>query len=170
MAASTIADDALVASLQRLNPEFVPGKSRKAFIFELEVGEEYLARQMHRELYFIEYASKHLALEHTALVPKGRFLTVAMIGKCIDEASLPARQLAARARFSHPAPDRAHLTRPRGGPHRLCLCSPNDRDHRQVPLRRPICHHRRRGRVAVEQRRPVLGPRDGEPAGADRAP
>jgi flavin-dependent dehydrogenase len=83
------ADDALVASLQRLNPRFVPGKSRKAFIFELEVGEDYLARQMHRELYFIEYASKHFPLEHTALVPKGGFLTVAMIGKCIDEASLP---------------------------------------------------------------------------------
>jgi hypothetical protein len=83
------ADDPLVASLQRLNPQFVPGKSRKAFICELEVGEEYLARQMHRELYFIEYASKHLTLEHTALVPKGRFLTVAMIGKCIDQASLP---------------------------------------------------------------------------------
>src|ERR1035441_209656 len=28
-------------------------------------------------------------LEHTALVPKGRFLTVAMLGKCIDEAVLP---------------------------------------------------------------------------------
>jgi flavin-dependent dehydrogenase len=83
------ADDALVASLQRLNPGFVPGESRKAFIFELEVGEEYLTRHMDREIYFIEYASKHLALEHTALVPKGRFLTVAMIGKCIDEASLP---------------------------------------------------------------------------------
>jgi len=82
-------DDALIASLQRLNPGFVPGKSRKAFIFELEVGEDYLARQMHREIYFIEYASKHLALEHTALIPKGRFLTVAMIGKCIDEALLP---------------------------------------------------------------------------------
>jgi hypothetical protein len=81
-------DDALIASLQRLNPAFVPGKSRKAFIFELEVGEDYLARHMHREIYFIEYASKHLALEHTALVPKGRFLTVAMIGKCIDEAVL----------------------------------------------------------------------------------
>jgi hypothetical protein len=80
------ADDSLIASLKGLNPAFVPGKSRKAFIFELEVGEEYLARQMHREIYFIEYASKHLALEHTALVPKGRFLTVAMIGKCIDEA------------------------------------------------------------------------------------
>jgi hypothetical protein len=82
-------DDALIASLQGLNPGFVPGRSRKAFIFELEVGEEYLARQMHRELYFIEYALRHFALEHTALVPKGRFLTVAMIGKCIDEASLP---------------------------------------------------------------------------------
>ncbi len=81
-------DDALIASLRRLNPGFVPGKSRKAFIFELEVGEEYLARHMQREIYFIEYASKHLALEHTALVPKGRFLTVAMIGKSIDEAVL----------------------------------------------------------------------------------
>jgi len=83
------ADDALITSLKCLNPEFVPGKSRKAFIFELEVGEDYLARQMHREVYFLEYASKRLALEHTALVPKGRFLTVAMIGKCIDRASLP---------------------------------------------------------------------------------
>ena len=81
-------DDALIASLKGLNPGFVPGKSRKAFIFELEVGEEYLARHMHREIYFIEYASKHFALEHTALVPKGRFLTVAMIGKSIDEAVL----------------------------------------------------------------------------------
>jgi hypothetical protein len=82
-------EDALIASVQRLNPAFVPGKSRKAFIFELDVGEEYLERNLHREIYFIEYGSKHLAIEHTALVPKGRFLTVAMIGKCIDEAVLP---------------------------------------------------------------------------------
>ena len=82
-------DDSLIASVQRLNPAFVPGKSRKAFIFELDVGEEYLERNLHREIYFIEYGSKHLAIEHTALVPKGRFLTVAMIGKCIDEAVLP---------------------------------------------------------------------------------
>ncbi len=79
-------DDALIASVQRLNPRFVPGKSRKAFIFELDAGEDYLARHMYREIYFIEYASKHLALEHTALVPKGRFLTVAMLGRSIDEA------------------------------------------------------------------------------------
>jgi len=82
-------NDALIASVKQLNPAFVPGKSRKAFIFELDVGENYLERHMRREIYFIEYGSKHLALEHTALVPKGRFLTVAMIGKCIDQAVLP---------------------------------------------------------------------------------
>jgi hypothetical protein len=86
-------DDALIASVQRLNPAFVPGKSRKALIFELDVGEEYLEHNLHREIYFIEYGSKQLAIEHTALVPKGRFLTVAMIGKCIDEAVLPRDSL-----------------------------------------------------------------------------
>jgi hypothetical protein len=82
-------DDGLVVSVKRLNPAFVPGKSRKTLIFELDVGEDYLKRNMNREIYFIEYGSKRLALEHTALIPKGRFLTVAMIGKCIDEAVLP---------------------------------------------------------------------------------
>jgi len=82
-------DDSLIASIKRLNPAFVPGRSRKAFIFELDAGEDYLEQNLHREIYFIEYGSKHLALEHTALVPKGRFLTVAMLGKCIDEAVLP---------------------------------------------------------------------------------
>jgi len=83
------ADDGLIASIQRMNPEFVPGKSRKTFIFELDVGEDYIQRNMHREIYFIEYGSKQLALEHAALIPKGRFLTVAIIGRCIDEAVLP---------------------------------------------------------------------------------
>ncbi len=82
-------DDGLIASVQRLNPAFLPGKTRKAFIFELDVGQDYLERNIHQEIYFLEYGSKRLALEHTALIPKGRFLTVAMIGKCIDEAVLP---------------------------------------------------------------------------------
>jgi flavin-dependent dehydrogenase len=82
-------DDSLIASVKRLNPAFVPGRSRKAFIFELDVGEDYLEHNLRREIYFIEYGSKHLALEHAALVPKGRFLTVAMLGRCIDEAVLP---------------------------------------------------------------------------------
>jgi flavin-dependent dehydrogenase len=83
-------DDALFASLRRLNPSFVPGRSRRTLIFELDLGAEYLDHNMHREVYFIEYGSKNLALEHIALVPKGRFLTVALMGECIDKASLPA--------------------------------------------------------------------------------
>ena len=82
-------DDSLIASVRRLNPAFIPGKSRKAFIFELDVGEDYLERNLRREVYFIEYGSKDLALEHAAVIPKGRFLTVAMIGKCVDQAVLP---------------------------------------------------------------------------------
>jgi len=82
-------DDSLIASIKGMNPAFVPGRSRKAFIFELDVGEDYLEHNLNREVYFIEYGSRQLALEHTALVPKGRFLTVAMLGKCVDEAVLP---------------------------------------------------------------------------------
>ena len=81
--------DGLIASLKRMNPAFAPGKTRRALIFELDVGEEFLQRNMNREIYFIEYGSKHLDLEHTALIPKGRFLTVTLIGKCIDRAVLP---------------------------------------------------------------------------------
>ena len=89
-------DDPLIASLHRLNPSFVPARTRKAFIFELDVGEDYLQRHLNREIYFVEYGSRHLSLEHAALIPKGRFLTVALIGKCVDEADLPreGRQIA----------------------------------------------------------------------------
>ncbi len=80
-----------------------------------------------------------------------------------------ARQPADRPRLSDAASNRAHPARHRGGSPRLCLRSENDRDHRQIPLWLPVRHYRRRGRVAVEQRRVVFGPRDGEPAGTDRA-
>ena len=82
-------DDPLIASLQRLIPSFVPARTRKTFIFELDVGEDYLQRHLNHEIYFVEYGSRDLNLEHAALIPKGRFLTVALIGKCVDEADLP---------------------------------------------------------------------------------
>ena len=81
--------DALIASIKELNPAFVPGRSRKTLIFELDVGESFLEHNLNREMYFIEYGSEQLVIEHTALIPKGRFLTVAMIGRCVDEAIMP---------------------------------------------------------------------------------
>jgi len=82
-------DDPLIDSVKQFNPGFAPGRARKTLIFELDVGEDYLQRNLHREIYFIEHGSKRFALEHTALIPKGRFLTVAMMGKGIDAAVLP---------------------------------------------------------------------------------
>jgi hypothetical protein len=82
-------DKSLLASMKRMSPSFAPGRARKALIFEIEVGEAFIQRHFHREVYYIEYGSKALRIEHAALVPKGRFLTVAIIGKCVDDAVLP---------------------------------------------------------------------------------
>lgn len=81
--------DPLVRAIRRINPAFSPGRVRKTFIFEIDAGEAYLKTHMDGEIHFIEYGSKDLALEHTALVPKGRFLTVAMIGKAVDAIATP---------------------------------------------------------------------------------
>ena len=100
-------DDPLIASFKQFNPSFVPGRSRKSLIFELEVGDDYLAHNLRREIYFIEAGSKRLALEHTALIPKGKFLTVAMIGEGIDNAVLPRdSQQIVRAFLTLPQIDR----------------------------------------------------------------
>lgn len=79
----------LIASISDLNPAFIPARSRRAVIFELDLGEDYLRRNMHEEVHFIEYGSKRLDLEHIALLPKGRYLSVVLIGRSIDEAVLP---------------------------------------------------------------------------------
>ena len=80
-------NDSFVASIRRMSPDFVPGRSRRALIFELDVGEEYLQRNLRREIYFVEYGSKQLQLDHAALIPKGAFLTVAILGQCIEDAA-----------------------------------------------------------------------------------
>ena len=82
-------EGSLTASIKEMNPSFVPARSRRAFLFELDLGDDYLKRNVDREIHFIEYGSERIDLEHTALLPKGRYLSVAMIGKSIDRAALP---------------------------------------------------------------------------------
>ena len=82
-------DQRLAADLRWMNPAYRPGRSRNTLIFELDLGEEYLTRLMFKEVHFLEYGTKEFPLEHAALVPKGRFLTVSLIGRCVDEAELP---------------------------------------------------------------------------------
>jgi flavin-dependent dehydrogenase len=82
-------ENPLIQSIQRINPDFIPAQLRRTLVFELKVPREVLEKNMKNEIYFIEYGSKELPLEHIALVPKGDYLTVTVIGKHIDRAVLP---------------------------------------------------------------------------------
>jgi flavin-dependent dehydrogenase len=77
------------SSFMRINPGFSPPKTRLALIFELKPGRAYLKKYMYREIYFIVSGSKQLRLDHISLVPKGDYLTLALVGDRIDKASFP---------------------------------------------------------------------------------
>jgi flavin-dependent dehydrogenase len=83
------ADNPLLRSVRATVPRYVPARTRKALLLELEVGRRYLKKNMNREVHFIEYGSKELQLEHIALIPKGDLLTVTLIGKRVDRAVFP---------------------------------------------------------------------------------
>jgi len=86
-------ENPLIHSIQRLNPDFVPARLRKTLVFELRISREALDKYLKNEVYFIEYGSKELPLEHIALVPKGDYLTVSAIGGFVDRAALPKEAL-----------------------------------------------------------------------------
>jgi 2-polyprenyl-6-methoxyphenol hydroxylase-like FAD-dependent oxidoreductase len=73
----------LEGDLRVVMPGFAPPKLRRTLIFELELSRE-LAPGMEGELYFILFGSRHLRLEMGSLMPKGRFVTVVLIGPDID--------------------------------------------------------------------------------------
>ncbi|SMC72463.1 hypothetical protein SAMN02746065_108105 [Desulfocicer vacuolatum DSM 3385] len=72
-------------SYQRLNPLFTPPVTKRALVFELKPGKNYLKKYMHREIYIIISGGGELKLDHVALVPKGDYLTVALTGKSVDK-------------------------------------------------------------------------------------
>lgn len=84
------ADPSLFESYRKINPLFERPKVRPALIIELKPGRLYLKKYMNNELYIIVTGSKDLDLDHTALIPKGEYLTLAFAGKSIDQASFPA--------------------------------------------------------------------------------
>lgn len=83
------AESELIRSISAMNPRFVPAQTRKTLIFEMRLGRDYLTRYINNELHFIEFGSREVRLEHIALLPKGDYLTVVLIGKSIDDADLP---------------------------------------------------------------------------------
>lgn len=73
-------------SLSQVIPGFVPPGVRRTLIFELEDRGEFL-RTIQGEVHFVEYGSDQLRIEMSSIMPKGRFITVVLIGPSIDRAS-----------------------------------------------------------------------------------
>lgn len=86
---SQFGKDDLYQSLKKINPYFEPPQTRPALVFELKPGRDYLEKYMNRELYLIATGSRQLRLEHIALITKGDYLTVSMVGSSIDKGSFP---------------------------------------------------------------------------------
>jgi len=75
-----------VAYLQKVIQGFRPPKVRRTLIFELTLPDN--ERSIHKikgELSFILHGSRNLKLEMISIVPKGKYITVVLIGPVIDK-------------------------------------------------------------------------------------
>lgn len=112
----------LVRSIQNVLPRFRPPKVRKTLICELETDEK-SARFMEGQTHFVQYGSKDLKIELSFLMPKGRYVTVVLIGQSVDQAK-PGESVGLVEEFlSLPHvrrvfPGTIELTR-------VCQCNPN---------------------------------------------
>ena len=65
-------------------PGYSPPGVRRALICEVEIQED-LEALLEGEIYFIEYGSKNLKIEMSSLIPKGRYITAALLGRSVDD-------------------------------------------------------------------------------------
>jgi flavin-dependent dehydrogenase len=114
--------DPLSQSLGEFMPEFRPPKVRKALICELAADADCL-QLMSGELHFVQYGSKALKVEMSSLMPKAGYITVVLLGQCVDRAA-PAdnpriiREFLELPHIRRLLPGKVDLTP-------LCLCNPN---------------------------------------------
>lgn len=117
-----LATDPFFRALKGALPGFRPPTVRRALICEMQAEEEAL-RHLKGEVHFVQYGSRDLRIEMSSLIPKGRWITIVLLGPTIDTAQ-PSDRLAIIERFL----ELPHIKRliPRGA--RLkpaCLCFPN---------------------------------------------
>lgn len=82
-----VAADPLIRSLCRMIPGFRPPRVRQTVIAELEALDGRPLALMEGEVHFVQYGSPDLQIEMSSLIPKDRWITVALVGKTIDEAA-----------------------------------------------------------------------------------
>jgi flavin-dependent dehydrogenase len=113
-----------VSYLTRMMPGFRPPRLRRAIIFELNTGDtEGFTQKIKGELYFILHGSRNLKLEMVSIAPKGKYITVVLIGPSIDNATNKDNLRIINEFMSLP-----HIRKilPRGAKLKnICLCSPN---------------------------------------------
>lgn len=112
----------LTQTLKKLIPGFRPPRVRKTLICEMQTGEESL-QQMRGEVHFAQYGSKDLQIEMSSLIPKGRWITVVLLGPSIDRAD-PSQHLSIVERFLELPHIRQFLPR-RATFTPACACNPN---------------------------------------------
>ena len=110
--------------LHKLMPGFQPPKVRRTIIFELNTEDnDRFINKIKGELYFILHGSRRLKLEMASIAPKGKYITVVLIGPSIDNATIKddLRIINEFMRLSHIKkilPQEAKLKN-------ICICNPN---------------------------------------------
>jgi len=107
---------------RKVVPGYSPPGVRRALICEVEVQEEQEAL-LEGEIYFIEYGSKTLKIEMSSLIPKGKYVTLAMLGRSVDGLESQNKLGLVKEYLELPQVKRilpfGASTRP------VCICAPN---------------------------------------------
>jgi flavin-dependent dehydrogenase len=118
----SLSADPLFQAVAKVMPGLRPPKVRRAVISEMQ-GAENLLETMEGEVHFAQYGSKDLSIEMSSFVPKGKWITVVLLGKSIDRAD-PSEYL--RILESFVALPHIRRVFPRGVRLRAaCTCRPN---------------------------------------------
>jgi flavin-dependent dehydrogenase len=117
-----VQSDRLFQAIAEVLPGFRPPEVRKALICEMQ-AEEDLLQYMKGEVHFAQYGSSELHIEMSSLIPKGRWMTVVLLGKSVDRAE-PAQYLQIVERFLQ-LPYIRRLLPKRAQLKPVCLCHPN---------------------------------------------
>jgi flavin-dependent dehydrogenase len=108
--------------VRRAVPGYSPPKVRRALISEVEIQAD-METYLEGEIYFVEYGSKTLKIEMSSLIPKGKYITAALLGRSVD-ASRGADNLALiKAYLELPQVKRILPLEFNARP--VCLCAPN---------------------------------------------
>jgi flavin-dependent dehydrogenase len=117
-----IEDNPFWEVVRKAVPKYSPPRVRKALICEVEIQED-LEAFLEGEIYFIQYGSKSLKIEMSSLIPKGRYITAALLGRSVD--SLKSSDSLALIQEYLKLPQMRRIL-PFGETLRpVCLCAPN---------------------------------------------